>query len=332
MVRLGWKAGPEQYPPTELLDYAVAAEQAGFETIDASDHFNPWDERGQASFVWTWLGAAAARTSRIRMGPGVTCPILRYHPTIIAQASATLGVMAPGRAYLAVGTGEALNEYAATGQWPGYQERQERLAEAIELIRALWSGEEVTHKGVYYETQKARLYTRPSQPVPLYISALVPDSATFAGMHGDGLWSVGGEEPDVYQQMIKNFEDAASAAGKDPKKMPRAIELGVAYTDDVEDAVEARLNYWAGTLIPALFDQKIYTPAMSAKNGAAVGADTVKKKLCISANPEDHVAFARKYIELGFDELYFHTAGPDQRAFIEGYGRDVLPRLRELRA
>jgi coenzyme F420-dependent glucose-6-phosphate dehydrogenase len=140
MLRLGWKAGPEQYPPDELLEYAVAAEAAGFEMLDASDHFHPWAEAGQASFVWTWLGAVAARTSRIVLGPGVTCPILRYHPAIIGQAAATLACLAPGRAYLGVGTGEALNEYAATGWWPTYDERQERLAEAIELMRALWTG------------------------------------------------------------------------------------------------------------------------------------------------------------------------------------------------
>lgn len=331
MLRFGWKAGPEQYPPAELLEYAIVAEQAGFETIDASDHFHPWSEEGQASFVWAWLGAVAARTSRIRIGPGLTCPILRYHPAVIAQASATVGALAPGRTYLAVGTGEALNEYAATGQWPGYEERQNRLGEAIELIRLLWSGEEVTYRGTYYETQKAKLYTRPAEPMPLYVSALVPESATFAGKHGDGLLTVGGERPELYQQMIQNFEKGARSVGKDPAKMPRAIELAVAYTDDVDKAVELRLKYWAGSLVPALYDQKIYTPTMSAKNGAVVGTDTVKKKVLISATSDDHVNLVRQYIGLGFDEISFHTAGPDQRAFLEGYGRDVLPRLRELR-
>ena len=328
MVMLGWKAGPEQYPPLELLEYAVVAEEAGFETIDASDHFHPWSDEGQASFVWTWLGAVAARTSSIRLGPGVTCPILRYHPAVIAQAAATLGVMAPGRAYLALGTGEALNEYAATGMWPEYEERRDRLFEAIELIRALWTGEQVTYAGAYYETHKARLYTLPEQPLPLYVSALVPESATFAGAHADGLWSVSGEQPEVYREMIARFEAAAREAGKDPTRMHRAIELNVAYTDDTEGAIRDQARYWAGALIPAMYNQRIYTPADSAKNGAVVGKDSIQQKVMISARPEDHVAFARQYIELGFDELYFHSPGPDQRAFLEGYGRDVLPRLR----
>ncbi|HEX6480329.1 MAG TPA: LLM class flavin-dependent oxidoreductase, partial [Ktedonobacteraceae bacterium] len=157
MVQFGWKAGTEQFPPTELLEYAIAAEQAGFDLIDVSDHFHPWSEEGQSAFTWTWLGAVAARTSRIHFGPGLTCPILRYHPSVIAQAAATVSAMAPGRFYLGVGTGEALNEYAATGMWPGYTERRERLLEAIVLIRALWSGEEVTLDGDYYMTRKAQL-------------------------------------------------------------------------------------------------------------------------------------------------------------------------------
>lgn len=329
MVMLGWKAGPEQYPPLELLDYAIAAEQAGFDTLDASDHFHPWSDEGQASFVWTWLGAVAARTTKLRLGTGVTCPILRYHPSVIAQAAATLGAMAPGRAYLALGTGEALNEYSSTGIWPEYEERRDRLFEAIEIIRALWTGEQVTYSGAYYETKKARLYTRPEQPLPLYVSALVPESATFAGAHADGLFTVGGEQPELYTQMLARFEEAARTAGKDPSRMHRAIELNVAYTDDAEGAIRAQKTFWAGALIPAMYSQRIYTPSDSAKNGAVAGNETIRQKVLISGRPEDHIAFARQYIELGFDELYFHCPGPDQRAFLEGYGRDVLPKLRE---
>src|SRR4051812_14531884 len=155
MVMLGWKAGIEQYSPADLLEYARAAEVAGFDALDVSDHFHPWSEEGQAAFTWTWLGAAAVQTKRIVLGPGVTCPILRYHPAVIAQAAATLSQLAPGRVYLAVGTGEALNEYASTGMWPEYNERQERLREAIYIIRSLWTGEEVSYAGRYYDLRKA---------------------------------------------------------------------------------------------------------------------------------------------------------------------------------
>ncbi len=329
MVKIGWKAGPEQFPPTDLLTFAEQAEQAGFDLLDVSDHFHPWSEEGQAAFTWTWLGAVAARTRKIELGTGVTCPILRYHPAIIAQASATLSCLAPGRTYLGLGTGEALNEYAATGMWPEYNERQERMREAIELIRALWSGKDVTYDGKYYQTHKARLYTPPAQPIPMYMSALVPDSAHFAGQHCDGLFTVGGKQPDVYREIIKNFEQGARAAGKDPAHMPRLIELNVEYEQDLDKALTNHLKYWAGAYVPALFDQKIYSPKMSAENGSIVTPEAIKKSGCASAKAEDHLQFARKFIELGFTHLIFHSARQDQRAFIEAYSRDVVAHLRE---
>jgi coenzyme F420-dependent glucose-6-phosphate dehydrogenase len=331
MVQFGWKAGTEQYPPDELLDYVVAAEGAGFDAVDASDHFHPWAEKGQACFVWSWLGAAAAQTKRITLGTGITCPILRYHPAVIAQAAATMAVLAPGRFYLGVGTGEALNEYSATGQWPGYKTRQEQLAEAIELIRALWSGEKVTHKGVHYQTRKAKLYTRPKEPIPLYISSMVPNSAAFAGKYGDGLITVG-EEEETVREIFKNFDSGAKEAGKDPRRMPRLAEIGVAFTDDEEKAIKSHKEFWAGTAIPAMFTEKLYTPEQSEKNGSVVGSDTVRESMCISADPEKHVKYAQKFIDMGFTHLFFHSAGPDQRNFIERYGRDVLPRLRKTEA
>ncbi|HXJ01725.1 MAG TPA: TIGR03557 family F420-dependent LLM class oxidoreductase [Micropepsaceae bacterium] len=329
MLRLGWKAGTEQYQPEELLDYAIAAEAAGFDSVEASDHFHPWAEKGQASFVWSWLGAVATRTKRIMLGTGVTCPILRYHPAIVAQAAATMACLAPKRFFLGVGTGEALNEYSATGQWPGYNDRRAQMIEAIELIRALWTGEKITHKGLYYETRKAKLYTRPNEAIPIYVSTLVPESAETAGRCGDALITVGGEEPETYRKILENFEAGARETGRSPSTMPRMVELAVAYTDDVEKAVELRMAYWAGTFVPALFTEKIYTPEMSEQNGKIIGPDIVKKAVCISADPEDHIKFAQNYIDMGFDHLIFHSAGPDQQAFIEAYGRHVLPRLRQ---
>jgi coenzyme F420-dependent glucose-6-phosphate dehydrogenase len=329
MLQLGWKAGPEQFPPTELTEYAVAADQAGYDLLDASDHFNPWSEEGQACFTWTWLGAVAVQTKRIALGTGITCPILRYHPSVIAQAAATVSHFAPRRTYICVGTGEALNEYAATGEWPGYTERQARLTEAIDLIRSLWSGEEVTYEGQYYKTRKAKLFTPPASQIPLYVSTLVPESASYAGKYGDGLITVGGKQPDLYKQMMSNFDKAAREAGKDPSRMPKLIELNVEYTQDTETAVQNQLKYWAATYIPALFDQKIYTPKMSQENGQPVGADTIKKLACVSSNPDDHVKFIQQYIDLGFNTLIFHSALPDQRTFIENFARDVLPRVRQ---
>lgn len=332
MLQLGWKAGTEQYPPMELLEYAVLAEEAGFDSVSVSDHFHPWSERGEACFAWTWLGAVAARTSRVALGTGVTCPILRYHPAVIAQAIATVACLAPNRlCFLGVGTGEALNEYSVTAQWPPYRKRQAQTAEAVELIRALWNGDKITHRGIYYQTRQAKLYTRPRDPISVYISTMTPNSARFAGKYGDGLVTVGGEDPETYRDLIQNFETGARETGKDPKRMPRMIELAVAFTDNQEKAIEYKKTYWAATFVPALFTERIYTPKMAEENGKAVGADVIKEAVCISADPEDHIKLAQNYIDLGFDHLIFHSAGPDQRAFIKNYGREVLPRLRESR-
>lgn len=227
-----------------------------------------------------------------------------------------------------MGTGEALNEYSATGLWPSYNERRDQLAEAIEIIRALWTGEKITHKGEHYETHDAKLYTLPDEPIPLYISSLVPASAVFAGEYGDGLITAGGEEPDTYEEMLRNFAAGTKKAGRSAARAPRMIELAVAYTDDEDAALEARKAYWAGTFVPAMFTERIHTPELSEKNGKIVGADTIREAGCFSADPDEHVKHARKYIDLGFDHLIFHSAGPDQQAFIEGYGRDVLPKLR----
>jgi coenzyme F420-dependent glucose-6-phosphate dehydrogenase len=329
MITLGWKAGSEQYPPNDLLEYAVSAEKAGFDALEVSDHFHPWDPRGQAAFSWTWLGAAAVKTQSIRLGSGITCPILRYHPAVIAQAAATTAVMSKSRFFLCVGTGEALNEYSATGVWPGYDIRQKMLAEAIELIRQLWTGDEVTFQGDFYEAKKAQLYTLPETPIPLYISTMVPGSAEFAGKYGDGLITVGGKPSELYQNILKQFNKGATDAGKDPGTMPHLIEVNVAFTQDVEGAIREIKKYWAGTFIPALFDQKIYTPKMSAENGQPVGDDAIQESCCISDKPEDHIQFAQRYLKLGFDQIYFHSAGPDQKSFLERYGREVIPSVRQ---
>ncbi len=328
-IKFGWKASPEQFGPEELLRAAVAADEAGYDSLDISDHFAPWSLDGQASFSWTVLGAMSALTSTIEMGTGVTCPILRYHPAIIAQASATLNKLAPGRTYLSVGTGESLNEYPVTTEWPGYEERQEMLAEAILLIRDLWTGDEVTSPGPYFPVDKARLWTPPEDTIPLYISSLTPDSARFAGRYGDGLITVGGKQPEVYQQMQKEFEVGARDAEKDPTNMPRLIELFVAYSDNEDQILDTMLKYWAGSFVPALYNQKVYTPKLSQENGKVVGKDTVRKMCCISGDPQRHIENAQQYIDLGFTHLYFHSADPDQQDFINRYARDVLPALRQ---
>jgi coenzyme F420-dependent glucose-6-phosphate dehydrogenase len=329
MAEFGWKAGAEQYAPDALLDYAVAAENAGFDALDVSDHFHPWAEKGQACFAWTWLGAVAARTTKIKLGTGVTCPILRYHPAIVAQAAATLACLAPNRVFLGVGTGEALNEYSSVGSWPSFNERQKRLGEAIDLMRELLQGGKVNFRGEYYETRDAKIYSLPGETVPIYVSSLVPESAYFAGMYGDGLFTVGGEEPDTYRELLKEFEAGARKAGRDPSQMAKAIEVSADFTSDKDKAIEARQQFWAGAMVPAMFTQRLHTPKLSEANGKVVGKEIIEQAACISDNPDDHVQNARRYLKLGFDHLFFHSAGPNQVAFLEAYGAKVLPVLRK---
>jgi coenzyme F420-dependent glucose-6-phosphate dehydrogenase len=327
MLMLGWNAATEQYDPLELLEQAIEVEKAGFESISVSDHFHPWDPSGEACNPWTWMGAAAARLNGIEIGTGVTCPILRYNPAIIAQAASTMDRMNKGNFYLGVGTGEAMNEYSTTGLWPDYNERQDMMRESIELMRALWSGDEVTFSGNYYTTKKAKLYTKPRRHIPIYISSLVPDSAFFAGRYGDGL--VTANLPEIAKTIIANFNAGAREAGKDPGKMPKRVELYAAYTDDEDAAVRMFKQYWAGTMIFATHLQNVYTPEMVAMNGAVVGNDIIKSRVCISTDPEVHTKFAQRFIDVGFDRIYFHNVGSDPYEFIEGYGRNVLPLIRE---
>jgi F420-dependent oxidoreductase, G6PDH family len=330
LLKLGYKIASEQFPPSELLQQVISAEKAGFESIDASDHFHPWSEEGQACFIWSWLGAAAASTQSIELGTGLTCPILRYNPAIVSQAAATVSSLAGGRTYLAVGTGEALNEYSITLEWPEYDERQIRMIEAIELIRKLWTGEKVSFDGCYYKTKKAKLYTLPKNEIPIYISSLVPESAYIAGYYGDGLLTVGeGESLEKPKQILSEFEKGARDSGKDTESLPKAIEISVEYGVDIEASIGNFMKLWSGAAIPALFVNKIYTPEMSAQNGKVVGPEAVKKRGCFSENPEDHIKFIKKYIEAGFTHIYVHSKASDQITFIKAYGKDVLPALKE---
>ena len=326
---LGWKAGPEQYEPRELLKHVVLAEQAGFDVIDVSDHFHPWSQEGQSCFTWTWLGAAAVKTERIVLGTGLTCPFLRYHPSIVAQAAATVTHFAPGRFYLGVGTGEALNEFSSVGKWPNYAKRREMMIEAIMLMRRLWDGEKVSFSGQYFETHKAKLYTPPKANIPIYVSSLVPESASTAGRYGDGLLTVGGGDPEKFRKIIEEFKRTMRKGGKEFDKAHKMVELGVAFTDDQEEIITHHKKFWAGAAVPAVYNQRIYSPEMIEKNGSVVGSEYLARNILISSDPEDHIEMVKNYLDLGFTDIIFHYTGPNQEKFLEDYGREVLPLIRE---
>lgn len=328
-MQLGWKAGPEQYPPNELLTYAREAERAGFDILDVSDHFHPWSPKGQACFTWSWLGAAAVQTERIVLGTGLTCPFLRYHPSVVAQATATMSQLAPDRFYLGIGTGEALNEYSSMGKWPPYETRRKMMIESVQLIRMLLDGDEVSFSGEYFTTNKAKLYTPPKGKIPIFVSSLVPNSAATAGKYGDGLLTVGGGDVEVYQEILLNFENAISVQGRDLEDAPKMIELGVAYTDNKKETIHNKKKYWAGASVPAVYNERIYSPEAIEANGAVVGSDFLKENMCISSDPEDHVDYVKDYINMGFTHIIFHYCGPDQGKFLRDYGEDVLPLIRQ---
>src|SRR2546428_10674458 len=239
-LKLGYKASAEQFGPRQLLDFAVEAEEAGFESVWISDHFQPWRHtHGHAPFAPAWLAAVGERTSRITLGTSVLTPTFRYQPAIVAQAFGTLGALDPGRIILGVGTGESLNEVAVTAtEWPAAKERLARLREAVELIRRLWSEEMVTFEGQHYHTLKATIYDKPDQPIPIYISAGGPVAAKFVGHAGDGFICTSGKGDELYRdQLLPAMEEGAKAAGRDPSTIERTIEVKVSFHPDRERAL-----------------------------------------------------------------------------------------------
>lgn len=331
MLVLGYKASTEQFGPTELLDWVVEAERCGFDSIAASDHFHPWrNDDVQCFSVWPWLGAVGNRTQQIQFGTGVTCPTFRYNPAVIAEHAATLGAMFPGRFWLGLGTGEALNETATTGCWPGYPERHDRLVEAMRIIRRLWDGEHLTHRGRYFQTRDAHLYIRSSRPIPLTIGTAGVKSTRLAGQYAD-VWMTPGSPGSVARYrdtLIPALEQGARAAHRDPNTVARAVELYVVVAENkVEGLADARL--WASTLLEDRDKYGVYDPRDLQKEASRLSDQTVASLCLISADPDEHVALAERYIQLGFTQLFFHAPGPDQGAFIQFYGKHVLPRLRQ---
>src|SRR5918998_3028909 len=228
-MRLGYKASAEQFAPRELLELSLEAERRGLETIAVSDHFQPWRHHGgHGPAALPWLGALAASVNGARIGTSVLTPTLRYHPSMIAHAFATLGCLHPGRVFLGVGTGEGMNETPATGaDFPPVKERRMRLAEAVRLIRALWEGERVDFEGDWYRTERATIYDRPDEPVPIFIAASGPLAAKLAGRLGDGFICTSGKDPALYDELLAKVVEGAEAAGRDPAAIRRMIEIKV---------------------------------------------------------------------------------------------------------
>ncbi len=328
-VRLGYKASAEQFGPRELLDFSVLAERSGLEIVAVSDHFQPWRHHGgHGPASLTWLGAVGERTDRAVLGTSVLTPTMRYHPSVVAQAFATLACLNPGRVFLGVGTGEAMNETPATGmEWPGAKERRERLAEAIELMRRLWTEERVTFEGDYYRTDKATVYDRPDEPVPIFVAASGPLAAKLAGRVGEGFIATSGKKPELYEELNASLEEGARAAGRDPGSIPRMIEIKVSYDHDAEYARDA-CRWWAALALTPEEKMGVEDP-LEMERLADAAASRAHTRFIVSADPDEVVERIAPYVELGFTDLVFHAPGEDQPRFLEQFSADVLPRLRE---
>jgi TAT-translocated FGD2 family F420-dependent dehydrogenase len=331
MLESGWSRGMigfvlshEQFPIAELLQFGLGAERAGFDFVTASDHLQPWqDNQGHAGAAWVTLAALGQLTRRIGMGTSVTCPSLRYHPAVVAQTFASLSQLSPGRIFLGVGSGEALNEKAATGEWPGWQERSERLIEATELIRALWGGGQVQHRGRHYRVD-ARLYDPPAAQPPILMAANGPKAMRRAGQYGDGLIT----DPDTWQQHQGEFFDAARAAGREPKTLPVLAELFVVVGDErVARPAAERWRFLAKAFQG--YHNETDPRAIRQRAEREVSLEQVFAQWTISAQPERHVERLVELFHDGISAVVVHSGQDDQRQVLEFYRSRVLPEVRK---
>lgn len=331
MIKLGYKASAEQFGPSDLLKFACLAEEVGFDSVFVSDHFQPWRHTdGHAPSSLVWLGALAARTSRIVIGTSVLTPTFRYHPAVIAQAFATLACLCPGRVVLGVGTGELLNEVPSTGiAWPEFKERLARLREAIELMRLLWTQERVTFKGQFYQTTNATLYDRPEKPVPIFVSAAGPTVARFVGRTADGFICTSGKAAEFYNQTVMpNLKTGLSSAARSGSSLECMIEMKVSFDTDRVRALEDT-RYWAALALSADEKLSIEDPLQMERMAAELSIERVASRWIVSSNPLDQVERIRPYVNMGFTHLVFHAPGQDQERFLRIYASQVLPLLRK---
>ncbi|WP_406816550.1 LLM class F420-dependent oxidoreductase [Mycobacterium sp. M23085] len=317
MTKIGYFLTCEQFGPKELIDQAKRAQDAGFEALWISDHYHPWnDEQGQSPFVWGVIGALSEATS-LPVSTAVTCPTMRIHPAIIAQASATAAVQLDGRFVLGVGSGEALNEHILGDPWPSAGVRLEMLEEAVAVIRKLHNGGEVSHHGKHYEVQEAQVYTRPEQPVPIYVSAFGPQAVELAARIGDG-YSIAMPDGDL----VKQFREAGGGT--------KPVQGGtkVCWDTDADAALKTAHRLWANEGLPGQTSQILPRPKDFAALQSLVPPDAVAESVACGPDPDKHVAQVRKYIDADVDEIYVQQIGPDMDGFFAAWQRDVLPQLR----
>jgi G6PDH family F420-dependent oxidoreductase len=315
MVNLGYAISSEEFRPNDLVANARMAEETGFTYALISDHFHPWmDSQGHSPLVWSVLGGIAHATERLEIGTGVTCPLIRTHPVIIAQAAATVADMMPGRFFLGVGTGEYLNEHITGAQWPPIEKRQDMLIEAVDFIRELWKGGYTTRYGAYYTVENARIYTLPDTLPPIHIAASGPASAEIAGKHGDGLISTspGPEVVEAYRN-----------AGGKPE--PVYGQLTVCWAKSQDAAVKTALEVWGYTALPGQLSQELALPEYFQEAAKIVTPELIQQKVVCGPDPQAYLDKIAEYAKAGFTHVYIHQVGPDQQGFFDFAKRELLP-------
>ncbi len=331
-VTIGYKASAEQFGPRDLVEYAVLAEELGYESAVISDHFLPWrHDGGHAPFSLAWMAAVAERTDHIKLGTSVMTPTFRYNPAVVAQAFATMALLAPGRIMLGVGTGEALNEIAVSGrEWPEFKERHARLREAVDLIRRLWTEDGVSFEGVFYSLVNARIYDRPETPVPIYIAAGGPQMAKYAGRAGDGFICTSGKGMELYSdRLMPALAEGAKAAGRSVENIDRMMEIKISYDRDATAALE-NTRFWAPLSLSAEQKHSVSSAEEMERLADELPIEQVARRWIVTDDPEEAVAQIKQYVDVGINHLIFHGPGHDQERFLRQLGEDVLPRLRDL--
>jgi G6PDH family F420-dependent oxidoreductase len=317
MAQIGYTLSSEEFGPRDLVDFARRAEEVGFDFASISDHFHPWvDQQGNSPFVWAVLGGIAEATERIRVGTGVTCPTVRVHPAIVAQASATAAAMLPGRFWLGVGSGENLNEHIVGEGWPQTAVRQERLEEAVEVVRLLWEGGLKSHHGRHYTVENARLYTLPEEPPPIYVATAGERATELAGRIGDGMFGLV-PDPDV----IKQFEQAGGE-GK-----PKLGQVHVCWAEDEDEAKRTALRWWPNAVASGNLPWELPLPSHFESATEWADEDAIAEEIVCGPDPQPHLGAIQKFIDAGYDHVYFHQVGPDQEGFLRFAERELLPEL-----
>lgn len=327
-IQFGYRAEAEGHQPEDLLRYASLAQKVGFDFIAISDHFQPWfDTNAACPFAWSWISAAAATIPYVRFGTIVTAPIGRYHPAVIAQAYATMGAMFPGRIFIALGTGEAMNDSPLGYPWPKFPERLERVKESIEILRQLWTSDFVNYSGTYYTLKEAKLYTKPKAPIPIYVAANGPQAAALVGKYADGYATV-----DPVMGNIKTLwpiiDEAAKGAGRNSALLNKNVELFISYAKDYDDAL-ASARRWKSVLIPNILNLPIADPRELERLGNKISDAELAKAWTITTSPEEVIKKAESAINLGYNEIQFHSASPSEEDFLNMCQEEVLLPLKQ---